>query len=382
MLYFPRPYPDEVIGSLLMRTCRHTGLPFNRLVHYLSGVHTRSYASFLLAPFLTKIGQEACVDSDELLNGHTVFPYITAYISPDARARLRSLLLSQRFGHHTNVAPFTKTVTQGLAFRRICSECVAEDIKLYGESYWHRGHLLPAVHMCPRHLTALIETTVPGRYGTRHFAYALPHELAGTPLGLMPTREAQMDIAARSAALLTNAHEDEDWRQLYRDIAFTKGYGSPPSFVYWAQIAQDMLSFYGPLFLENVGCKYDSVNLSSWPGLMVRTKPKTPFAPVKHVLIQSFLEGCSSEQKPLTHHLLGPKRAGHSNPDADCVKQIRAILDTSDAHLKYSATELLTQAGFWDKFRQGRQKFPQTEEFLRNYRCAGRSNRRTRQTDD
>lgn len=372
MLYFPRPYPDEIIGSLLVRACRHTGLPFKRLVHYLSGVSIRSYASFFLTPFLARIGKEAGVDSDELLYGHTVFPYITAFISSDATTHLRSLLLSHRFGHHINVAPFTKTITQGLTFRRMCAKCATEDMESYGESYWHRSHLLPAAYVCPRHRIALIETIVPLRYGTRHWAYALPHELIGKPLEPMPTLNMQLDITARSSALLTNKHEDIDWLHLYRDIAFHRGYGRPPCFVYWAQLAGDMLSLYGPEFLQKAGCYYGSVTMSSWPGLMVRTKRKAPFAPVEHVLLQSFLEafleGCTSENKTLTYHIHHSSPAGRSNPDADCVKKMRAVLDAPFVDLKYSATELLTQAGYWDKFRQGRHKFPQTDAFLRNYK--------------
>ena len=382
MLYFPQPYPDEIIGSLLVRACRHTGLPFKRLVQHLAGVQGRSYASFLLTPFLEQLGREAGIDPDELITNHTVFPYVTAFMSSAAAGRLRALLLSDRSEVRTNLAPYTQSVTQGVAFRRICPKCATEDLERYGESYWHREHLLPAVYICPRHQGPLIETALPVRHGMRRWTYTLPHEVTGTPLSPVPSPEIQLDIAARSTALLNNPHIERDWVSQYRALAFQKGYGKEHSFLNGTQMAWDLLAFYGPGFLEEAGCRLTSGTKGFWPPLMVRVGTHVPFSPAKHILLQTYLENCSAGQKLLSYSLPGRKPMDRPMLDADCVQKMHAILDTSEAHQQYSVTGLLTEVGYWSKFRHERQGFPETVAFLSKFKCSDRAIRRTRQTDD
>lgn len=382
MLYFPRPYPDEIIGSLLARACRHTGLPFKRLVQYLAGVRGRSYASFLLAPFIDQLGREAGIDPDELILSHTVFPYVTAFMTSEAAGRLRALLLSDRSEIRTNLAPYTQSVTQGLAVRRICPKCTTEDLERYGESYWHREHLLPAVYICSFHREPLIETVIPVRYGMRHWTYALPHEITGTPLSLVPSPEIQSDIAARSSALLTDQHVERDWLSQYRALAFQKGYGKEHSFLNGTQMAWDLLAFYGSRFLEEAGCRLTSGTKWFWPPLMVRVATQGPFSPAKHILLQTYLENCSADQKLVSYNLPGPKPIDRPSLDADCVQKMRSVLDESDVNAKYSVTELLTEVGYWSKFRHERKGFPETVAFLSKFKRSERSIRQTRQTDD
>ncbi|MBW8363381.1 MAG: TnsD family transposase [Rhizobium sp.] len=381
MLYLPQPYPDEIVGSLLVRACRHTGLPFKRLVQYLAGVRGRSYASFLLTPFIDQLGREAGVDPDELILGHTVFPYVTAFMTAEAAGRLRALLLSDRSEIRTNLAPYTQSVTQGLAFRRICPQCAIEDLEKYGESYWHREHLLPAVYICRFHREPLIETVIPVRYGMRHWTYALPHEITGTPLSLVPSPEIQSDIAARSAALLTNPHIERDWLGQYRALAFQKGFGKQ-QFINGTQMARDLLAFYGPSFLEEAGCRLTPGAKGFWPPLMVRVGTHEPFSPPKHILLQTFLQHCSDAPKTVSYNLPGPKPVDRPSLDADCVQKMRAVLDESDVNAKYSVTKLLTEVGYWSQFRHERQAFPDTVAFLSKFKRSERSIRQTRQTDD
>ncbi len=380
MLYFPHPYPDEVVGSLLVRASRHTGLPFKRLVQHLARVRGRSYASFLLTPFIRQLGREAGIDPDELILNHTVFPYVTAFMSSEAAGRLRTLLLSDRSEVRTNLAPYTQSVTQGLAYRRICPRCITEDLERYGESYWHREHLLPAVYICPLHQGPLIETALPVRYGMRHWTYTLPHEVAGTPLNPVPSPEIQLDIAARSAALFTNPHIEKDWLGHYRALAFLKGYGKE-HFINGTQMAWDLLAFYGSSFLEETGCRLTSGAKGFWPPLMVRTGTQEPFSPPKHILLQTYLENCSTDQKLVSYTLPGPKPMDRPRLDADCVQKMHEILNSDDALEQYSVAELLTQAGYWSKFRHERQGFPETIAFLSKFKCSDMAIRRTRQTD-
>jgi hypothetical protein len=215
----------------------------------------------------------------------------------------------------------------------------------------------------------------------RQWTYALPHEITGTPLSLVPSPEIQSDIAARSAALLSNPHVETDWLGQYRALAFQKGYGKE-NFINGTQMARDLLDFYGSTFLEEAGCRLTPGAKGFWPPLMVRAGTQEPFSPPKHILLRTYLENCTADQKLVSYNLPGRKLMDRPRLDSDCVQKMRAVLDESDVNAKYSVTELLTEVGYWGKFRHERQGFPETVAFLSKFKCSDRAIRRTRQTDD
>ena len=139
MPMLPRPYPDEVIGSVIERACYQSGLPMKRLVKSLFG-SSRSYVSFLMASKLRELGRNLLIDADELLMHHTMFPYTVAYKPTSERNRLRSKIL--RLGGNECIGSVTRNVSHGVTWRRFCTECVSEDLERYGETYWRRSALL------------------------------------------------------------------------------------------------------------------------------------------------------------------------------------------------------------------------------------------------
>lgn len=369
MLYFPRPYPDEVIGSLLVRACLHTGLPKKRLIAELTHGR-REYGSFILSPLLPELGRATGVDPEALLVQHTLFPYVAAFMQEPDAARIRDALLSIRHGHVRSVAACTQSATQGVVVRRFCPICATEDHALFGESYWHRAHLLPVTYICPKHRTPLLETSIPVKFIGQHVVYGLPDEIRGGTQNLPAPLQLLANLSNCSSALLTpDTHRSTNLISIYRSTAMAKGYGRSGNFIAGRQLAADLQTLYGPKLLTQADC---TCHKFAWPALMVREKVSVPFAPVKHVLLQVFFDTIDDGLKNLEYRPPGRTPSNRTEQDSAFLKSIKAVLSPSP-DTRYSIKDLLTEAGCWGAYRHNRRLFPKTAYFVHQFRHTSRS---------
>ena len=366
MFYFPWPYPDEVLGSLLVRACRHTGLPFAQLIYQLAGYTDRNYLSFLLPQFLAQVGRETGLAPKALLWEHTVFPYVTSFTPPAQVKRLEWLLL------HGLAHPSSKTrlVTKALPFRRCCPVCMAEDVAQYGESYWHRAHLLPAVHVCSRHRLPLIVTAIDARRGngqeSRHWNYELPQEVVGVSERPPLAADVLLDLARRSQLFLDpKATHRQGWGSRYVRAAKSKGYVDSRGPISSLVLARDLLAFYGASLLKESDCDYTPQDRRPWPVLMMRDRPGIPFSPVKHVLLQTFLDHCPPGPKPDSPRQPGRRPRDYSEVDESCARQAQQAATALDGRI--TVKELISRAGCWETFRHKRTCFPKTSAIVAEF---------------
>ncbi len=161
MMYFPRPYPDELVGSLLLRACRHTGLPMYAIVSRLS-YHGCGHRTLFRSGLFAQLSSAIHLPATEIVEQHTLFPYITRFVKDSRRKALlasASSLSAQsvlQFGH------FAKRVCYACR-GRYCPVCAAADLAQFGETYWHRLHCLPGMRLCPYHRCALVSHVYSGR---------------------------------------------------------------------------------------------------------------------------------------------------------------------------------------------------------------------------
>jgi hypothetical protein len=369
--YFPWPYPDEVLGSLLVRACRHTGLPFGQVVCELAGYADRAYVSFLLPQFLAELSRVTGLSPLTMLWDHTIFPYVVSFRSQIQVKRLERLLLSGQ----AHVSSTTRLVTKALPFRRCCTACIVEDVARYGESYWHRVHLLPGVHVCPVHKLPLIVTGISTRRGdgqeAAHWVYDLPQEVVGQPAELPLSAEHLLALAQCSCQLLGRERSSRPgWASAYRRTAKAKGYAAPRGQISSLVLARDLHAFYGTSLLEEVHCSYMPLDRRSWPVLMLRAQPGIPFSPVKHVFLQTFLDHCPSGRKPDSPRLPGRRPEDFSGRDERCSQQARQAACAFEDWA--TVKKLLSQAGCWELYRHRRRSFPKTAAVVAEFKSSGR----------
>lgn len=404
MALLPRPYPDEVIGSVIARGARHSGLGLSAF--YLSIYGTKkSHASFLMGADFKRLGALSGTDPEELLLSHTVFPYATAFMAPSTKLNFVSKALSLNTSEDC-IGSLTKNITHGAVFRRICPLCIKADLAEYGESYWRRRHLLPAALVCLEHDANLLMTNVPlsGRAQSREAV--LPHTIeirkvvpthecaliAGniqtqsltaiaSPLPTHLTTTLSLTQLTSLAKLSSNAlgwkvDLSKNPRQQYRERAIELGYQMKSGDVAGKVLSGALQNYFGTGLLEDTGCAM--TDRSPWPSQMVRPAVGVPFATTKHVLMQTFLENNLAVTAPVAanYRKPGKKTLDLKRYDtrllAKLANQVKKAIEGNE---RLTVQELLTRAGSWHVYRHKREMLPKSAEFVAEFRKSEQSER-------
>ncbi len=209
LAYFPRPYPGEILYSVLARCARHLGnLSQTQIDLLLFGVERRKRNiafSSRLGTVAAKLPAHCGITAEVLLLEHTVFPYYAAIMEPAQRQRAVASRLAA-----TTTASFSGTGWKW--FRpgdvlRFCAECYAAMLDSYGEAYWLREHQIPSVLVCPKHGSVLRRADMSGA-GTRGYCPASIESCpADAPLVVDEVTDEELstlgEIASLSLALLS-----------------------------------------------------------------------------------------------------------------------------------------------------------------------------------
>lgn len=367
-LYFPTPYPDEVIGSLVTRAFRHLGVARKR---YLRDVLFRSNGtmSFLLPAGLQRIAELGRIPLEQLVHEHTVFPYVTAFMSNAQAHSMHADVLSLS---DVRVMTLARSARNGTAPLRYCSDCAGHDLAVYGETYWHRTHLLPAVYVCPIHRTRLISVDAFNFW--EDVSIVQPR---GRRLAMETGSDIEVAIAVASAATLgRNWGHRDDWPLQYRARALSKGYGIPSGDVAGQQLDSDLFVFYGEPLLRRLSFVEGTEAVFSWPRLMLRPAPGVPFAPLRHILLSVFLEACAARKTKADYKLPGPKTADFDLMDAQLARIVRIAWDEAARRGdRMTVQGLFLKTGFWSRFRHHRDNLPLTKSVIQQFRVSEQSER-------
>lgn len=372
MVLLPRPYNDEIIGSTLLRGCRQLGIQPKRFAPLLRGGST-SLPSPILPSCVGLIAQAAGLSSREILYGHTVFPYVTAFMDREKVAALEQEFLNIAPSNRRAFGPLQSKAV--VPFLRICRQCIAEELELYGESYWHRSHLLPGVHVCLKHETELWETNLPPR---GFFKMTLPHEAESSKYRVPLIEEVLTPIAQASNEILAQDHRWPTTTGL-RKLAIEKNLCTGVYEIPASRIAADVLDFFGEPFLTEVRCSYAAAKRSPWPALVLR-ESSGDLAPLKYLLMGVYLKACSPLPSALTRESVGYERPGpktsYQETDHLVVLVVKEHLDAlAKLQERTTVKALLSQAGIWEQYRHNRKEFPKLATLVSQFRASDQSER-------
>lgn len=380
MPILPKPYPDELVGSVIVRACRHTGLSAHRLLRGIFGSKRSSY-SFLLGENVSELAYRAGLEPRELLVRHTVFPYSVAFMASEVQEQLVSKALGLRPGMG-NVSSLTKNFSHSGTHLRVCKLCIADELKIYGESYWHREHSLPGMLVCRLHNhRPLSKTNITLRGQIRGDAGTLPHELTNlTPVERIPQELSIRLAAVACEALNHDIPRSSSWLRLYRERAIYRGYVLPNGDVAGTLLAYDLGRLFGPELLSITRCSVATNPRIAWPTLMVRSVRNMNFASPKHVFMRVFLESEHSAPTNLSGIYQSPgKRArDYGDMDTSTVAQLRTHIERATlVNERVTIQALLRAVGAWSAFRHHRTEFTETAALLEEFKRSDQSERQT-----
>lgn len=164
MHYFPKPYPDELLYSVLARYSKEAG-NIKSISNIDDMYGSRNVISSPELPgkmnMLISNLPDNRYTADYFIKEHTLFPYVASFL-PESRAReVYNLMKDGEASLIYNKSGYISSgeITQNRTFR-FCPECFKEDIRNYTEVYWHRIHQITEVWVCPQHKLPLQDSTV------------------------------------------------------------------------------------------------------------------------------------------------------------------------------------------------------------------------------
>jgi len=327
-MYFPQPYQDEWVGSLVARAMVHMGLSQKVFSKHILELPSASL-SFFLPRDLRPVAHACRLHIETLLLHHTVFPFAAAFMTPSVMRAAQERLVATG-----TVVRGTAALVQSLALnaRRFvfCLACIEEDIALYGESYWHRAHFLPGIVRCPAHGCELYALP-PRKYSglpLRAGPILVEQRLATKVRRIGSSREFEQELARRCLAPLQPGwtHQN-DWTSEYRQMALEKGYLMKDGSIAGSQIAMDMRKALSPATLRTLGCQYPQKITASWPATLVRPwgSGQPNHSPLRHLLLAAFLATCPEHTGAFDYIPVGPKTPNYRELDKQLARHARQL---------------------------------------------------------
>lgn len=295
--WFPTPYPDELLYSVLARYHVWSGNTSPKMtVEELFGKRTVRSVWDLpanLNALLSQLGPYW--DADQLINEHTMYPYYAAFLLPKQAKRVKkSMLDSKGSTIHTRIgvsASNVKVKTNLWA----CSDCIKEDIDTYGETYWRRVHQAPGVFVCPKHERELEETTASVKAQNQHeFIVATP-DVERTKIRLdglnMDEIQLLLDISKETDSLLNNTRlqtNNNTIRLKYLELLKQNGYATVNGKVKRDRLYQSFGAKFSDRCLELLQSSF-MFEETDWLTTIFQ-KHRKSFHPLRHLLVMMFLE--------------------------------------------------------------------------------------------
>ncbi|WP_454018526.1 TnsD family Tn7-like transposition protein [Azospirillum sp. Marseille-Q6669] len=210
--YFPAPYPDELLYSLLARYHRHTCSvsPKGTLEDLFGNRNVRATVDLPghLGALSRHLPPDRGLTPERLSAELTLFPYYIAFQPPTVvTAVLAALIHGRADGIHLRLGIAATTVSAAPALR-YCPACHTDALTRWGERFWRRVHQLPGVLVCPDHGVPLADSSVVPALGHQHEFIAADDRTCGSESASpvwaddRKCRAILLDIAQRSAVLL------------------------------------------------------------------------------------------------------------------------------------------------------------------------------------
>lgn len=148
MILRPAVYPEEIYSGYMGRVMRRNGCRTNDEIEILlrtwAGVTEKSKREI---PSLRLLSQVAGIELPIFVKNHTMIPlnrFIQSGSQDVEHGNEKQLSLLWTIG--------IRKFKPGAYF---CEECVHEDQKFHGESYWRREHQIIGLMYCPKHIAPL-----------------------------------------------------------------------------------------------------------------------------------------------------------------------------------------------------------------------------------
>ncbi|WHY86527.1 TnsD family transposase [Neobacillus novalis] len=295
--WFPTPYPDELLYSVLARYHVRSGNTSPKMTTE-DLFEKRTVRSVWDLPanlnfLLSQLG--SYWDAEQLINNHTMYPYYGAFLLPKQAKQVKQSMMENKGSTiHTRIGVAASNVKLKTNLW-VCRDCIKEDMDTLGETYWRRVHQAPGVFMCSKHEKVLEETNVSVKAQNQHEYIIATPSVEGTKNNLDELKKEEVrlliKVAKATETLLNNTHlqkTDNTLREKYLTLIKQKGYASINGFLKRDRLYQCFGATFSERSLELLQSQV-YIEESDWL-TMIFQKHRKSFHPIRHLLVMMFLE--------------------------------------------------------------------------------------------
>lgn len=315
--FFPTPYPDELLFSVISRYHIRSGNN-NAKATLRDLFNSTTVTAVVELPsnintLISNLPVGTTFNPEELIYNHTMFPYFTAFITEARAKRIYDYMLSDNGSKIYAELGLSNSYIKLNTYIRFCPECVEEDLKLYGETYWHRIHQVAGLNFCIKHKKILYNSTVAVRLKNRQeyvnamMEICINHEEKDFKsveiVRIDNTRDdishISEDLKNKSLTigrdidyLLNNKVQFKElnyFREFYIDRLVENELASGRNSIYQDELLPKFKNFWGETLLENLNCNFDMDKRHNWVSTITR-KHRKGFHPIQHILFMKFLD--------------------------------------------------------------------------------------------
>ena len=206
--FFPEPFEDELLYSLMARVREMTGLSHNAVINMFLGKN-EGWVTVDLPLRLNQVS--ACIGSEvmscrDLIERHTLFSYYMGFLDCPAYAHARQLAAEGWAGSGAKHIKRQISPIGRPSYLRFCANCADADKEVSGIAGWRRSHQCPGVFICPEHGAELLESEISSSRAKLLVSPPGGQVTARRVLNPFPTTIA-MSLASSTAWLLAHPQE-------------------------------------------------------------------------------------------------------------------------------------------------------------------------------
>lgn len=298
MYFFPKPYPDELLYSVLARYCKQSG-NVDSIYNIDDLFGSRNVVASPELPgkidMLISNLPENCYTSDYFIQKHTMFPYIASFLPEDRASEISALMKAGQVSLIYNKSGLISScsIAQNRQFR-FCPVCIKEDIHDLGETYWHRVHQITEVLICPKHKVPLRNSNVLMRGAYRQSFIAADEEncISNEAYGFSPEASEKLLMIAedvQQVLMREFTYQNVDKHKfLYMQKLIDLRYANLNGMIHQKKLRNAMLGFWGEEVLRYLQCPIEPDKDCSWLNSLVRENSISA-QPIRHLLLCRFL---------------------------------------------------------------------------------------------
>lgn len=226
--YFPRPYPDELLYSVIARCQTHLGIESPKLIlDLLFGNRNTAAVADLpshLVRFSKIVDKFWSIGPEQIAYDHTLFPLYAPFVPEKRKQFLLGSMLGDS-GQSLHVASgFSAGKLMVPSHFRYCHLCLGDMRGQFGEYYWPRTWQVAGVDYCQHHQCQLLLSEASFRAVHRHeYITASPAVCCVNKTEMEPATKAIPPINQFAAELLSLSSFSSptywQWTHFYHGIA-------------------------------------------------------------------------------------------------------------------------------------------------------------------